>query len=164
MERIVNMEDEETSNQLVTEEPYPGWQRFEVEGQTPWYKTPIPRTVLRSKKKLLDFLSKEHKLNRMLDVDIELFSFKRRLGLRKPLLQQPKDCEPTESSKREVDFQVKCKPILDRLSKNTNVIDHRRLLLDTAKKVDEFQKTDGYKTPENFERLKNALSSAQDLR
>ena len=53
----------------VTEEPLPGWQRFELEGQKPWFKTPVPRTVIRDAKKLQMFLEKEHQQGRMMDVD-----------------------------------------------------------------------------------------------
>ena len=72
----------------VTEEPLPGWQRFEVEGQKPWFKTPAPRAVIRDAKKLQSFLDKEHQQGRMLNVDGTEFSFKRRLGLQKKSVAQ----------------------------------------------------------------------------
>ena len=67
----------------VTEEPLPGWLRFETEGDKPWFKTPVPRTVIRDASKLQSFLGREHQHGRMLDVDGSEFSFKRRLGLQK---------------------------------------------------------------------------------
>ena len=67
----------------VTEEPLKGWLRFEVEGSKPWFKTPVPRTVIRNARMLAEFLKKEHDKKRMLEVTGSEFSFKRRLGLRK---------------------------------------------------------------------------------
>ena len=157
-------EDEIARNQTMTEEPYPNWLRFEVEGQSPWYKTPIPRTVIRSKKKLEDFLSKERKLNRMTDVNIDQFSFKRRLGLKKSVPKELSKTDRLEDQSRNLEPQMKPKTLLERLSKNIDTIDHRRLLCDSAKKVDDFQRIDGYKTPEDFDKLKEALSSAKDFR
>ena len=60
------------------EEPYPGWQRFEVAEKRPYYKTPVPRTVIRSAAMLKEFLAKENEAGRMVEVDISKFSFKRR--------------------------------------------------------------------------------------
>ena len=54
---------------VITEEPVPGWLRYEVEGEKPWFKTPVPRTVIRDAIKLQDFLEKEHSNERMLEVD-----------------------------------------------------------------------------------------------
>ena len=66
----------------VTEEPSYGWIRIEVEGSKPYYKTPVPRTVIRDKGRLKEYLDKEHSKNRMVEVTEDMFSFKRRLGLR----------------------------------------------------------------------------------
>ena len=66
----------------VTEEPSHGWIRIEVEGSKPYYKTPVPRTVIRDKGRLKEYLDKEHSKNRMVEVTEDMFSFKRRLGLR----------------------------------------------------------------------------------
>ena len=67
----------------VTEEPLVGWLRVEVEGSKPWFKTPVPRTVIRNARMLQDFLKKEHDSGRMMNVSGSEFSFKRRLGLRR---------------------------------------------------------------------------------
>ena len=65
----------------MTEEPYPGWLRFEIKGEKPYFKAPIPRTVIRDRVKLVNYLTKEQANGRMLEVDEGQFSFKRRFGL-----------------------------------------------------------------------------------
>ena len=79
------MDDNEVTSkhEVVTEEPASGWLRYEVEGSTPWYKSPVPRTVLKSSRKVALFLEKEHAKGKMMDVNVNQFSFKRRLGLLK---------------------------------------------------------------------------------
>ena len=69
-------------NVSLTEEPAVGWLRHEAEGERPYYKTPIPRTVIRDQVKLKSYLDKQHSQDQMLDIDVSMFSFKRRLGLR----------------------------------------------------------------------------------
>ena len=85
--------------QHISEEPAPGWLRFETEGSKPWFKSPVPRTVIRTSTMLKEYLDKEHKKNRMLDVDGSEFSFKRRYGLQekyprnKDSLSEPEVCD-----------------------------------------------------------------------
>ena len=67
---------------IVTEEPVAGWLRYETPGARPFYKSPVPRTIIRDQKKLDTFLVKEHRQNRMLEITGTEFSFKRRYGLR----------------------------------------------------------------------------------
>ena len=69
-------------NPVITEEPLPGWLRHETEGEKPWFRTPVPRMVIRDASKLKGFLDKEHSQGRLLEIDGSQFSFKRRLGLR----------------------------------------------------------------------------------
>ena len=65
----------------------------------PWFKSPVPRTVIRTSTMLKEYLDKEHKKNRMLDVDGSEFSFKRRYGLQekyprnKDSLSEPEVCD-----------------------------------------------------------------------
>ena len=68
--------------EVVTEEPLPGWLRYEIPGKAPFYKSPFPRTVIRTAAMLKEFLRKEHLAGRMKGVDGSEFSFKRRLGLK----------------------------------------------------------------------------------
>jgi len=67
----------------VTEEPVPGWLRIEKEGSEPWYKSPAPKTVIRTPRMLKDYLDKEHSLGKQLDVSENKFTFKRMFGGRK---------------------------------------------------------------------------------
>ena len=154
---------------VVTEEPLPGWLRYEIKGQPPWFKTPVPRKVIRNAKKLTEFLEKEHCMDRMKDVGVELFSFKRRLGLKSENprshasfetqveIEAESDCAPAQS-------KVPSKTILKRLAKNPEVLDHKKLLLQSAKDIDEFQRIDDFNTPENFRKDTAAISSSCDTR
>ena len=168
-----------SEHMVLTEEPYPGWQRIEREGQTPWFKTPVPRKVIRSRKKLEEFLSKEQNNGRMADIDINNFSFKRRYGLRKctPLDSLPLSGSSTTGStcssapvslpcdrSRDSTFDDNLRNMVSRLTKTSEVIDHRKLLSKCASNVDEFQGRDGYDTPENFENIKLSIASARDMR
>ena len=54
--RLIAMNGSNDPDPIITEEPLPGWQRYEIEGQKPWFKTPAPRTVIRDAKKLQSFL------------------------------------------------------------------------------------------------------------
>ena len=67
----------------ISDEPASGWLRFEVEGEKPYFKSPVPRMVIRDRVKLAAYLEKEHAEGRMLDVVEDMFSFKRRLGLKR---------------------------------------------------------------------------------
>jgi hypothetical protein len=51
----------DTPEEFVTEEPYPGWLRTEKEGSRPYYKSPFPRTVIRSGAILRDYLVKHNR-------------------------------------------------------------------------------------------------------
>ena len=54
--------------------------------------------------------------------------------------------------------------VVQRLTRNMEIMDHRKLLSKSSMKVDEFRTTDGYQTPETFEELKRKVSSSTDLR
>ena len=156
---------------VVTEEPSPGWLRYEVEGDKPWFKTPIPRTVIRDATKLRDFLAKEHGQGRMLEIDGSGFSFKRRLGLRSKKqpsapgsgLQGTPGLVP-DADTNTTDTESQPLSVVDRLTRNTVVIDHRKLLSKSSKEIDDFRLNDGYPTPDTFEELKRKVSSSSDLR
>ena len=163
----------EAKDPQVTEEPVPGWQRFELEGQKPWFKTPAPRTVIRDAKKLQSFLEKEHQHGRMLDVDGSQFSFKRRLGLLKKsgkasispttaVSDISSELLPTDHLSDMMEHSNQT--IVERLTRNTEGIDHRKLLSKSSQKVDKFRINDGYKTPDNFEELKEKVYNSADLR
>ena len=156
-------------NPIVTEEPVPGWQRHEIQGEKPWYKTPVPRTVIRDATKLRDFLDKEHGHGRMMDVDGTKFSFKRRLGLRKKnatsdsyLPEIVNDIE--EETVSEIETGVQSLSVVERLTRNNEVIDHKKVLSKSSKELDAFRLRDGYQTPASFDELKKKVSSSSDLR
>ena len=154
---------------VVTEEPVPGWLRYEVEGKKPWFKTPVPRTVIRDAIKLQDFLEKEHSIGRMLEVDGKEFSFKRRFGLQKKQVSSDSSLQVLVGSDSEDNNEVtetsdKLSTIVERLTRNTDIVDHKKLLSKSSKQVDDFRQNDRYKTPDNFAELKQKVFSSPDLR
>ena len=158
-----------TKEPVVTEEPVPGWLRYEVEGKKPWFKTPVPRTVIRDAIKLQDFLEKEHSNGRMLQVDGKEFSFKRRFGLQKKQVSSDSSLQVLVGSDSEDNNEVtetsdKLSTIVERLTRNTDIVDHKKLLSKSSKQVDDFRQNDRYKTPDNFAELKQKVFSSPDLR
>ena len=153
-------------HEVVTEEPAPDWWRYEVEGSTPWYKTPVPRTVLKSSRKVALFLEKEHSKGRMKDVDVSQFSFKRRLGLLKMHNSGSHHSTQGLFETQTLDLQKKEPPktIVERLTKSVEAVNHRKVLSEAAKSIDVSRASSGYETPENFDSLKKALTASVDLR
>ena len=163
---------------LVTEEPHPGWQRFENEGRPPWFKTPPPRTVIRTRSQLKEYLEREHSHDRKLDIDGSQFSFKRRLGLKRHQLENRSD-----SSLSDKTLEVRADEVISntlsfpnisekervvknpaqQLVRNKEVLDHRKLLTNMAKAIDSFRISDSYKTPDNFDQLKERIASGSDI-
>ena len=82
----------------VEEEPYPGWLRVEPQGQRPFYKTPFPRTVIRSAAMLKEYLRKQNAHEKMMEVDAEMFTFKRRYGMKQ--MNSTKDTNKIDTSNR----------------------------------------------------------------
>ena len=117
----------------VSEEPYAGWLRYEVEGEKVYYKTPIPRTIIRDNVRLKAYLLKERAQERMLDVSESEFSFKRRLGLRSRKSSESLSCsESVQDNDKEIsDYSYKSSSIVDRLTKSGDPIDHKKDLLDS---------------------------------
>ena len=137
---------------VVTEEPLPGWQRYEMEGEKPWFKTPVPRTVIRDASKLQDFLEREHSHGRMKEVDGQEFSFKRRLGLQKQKVSAGAAVLETLQTPDEVisevsDSKLETASIVERLTRNSDVLDHKKLLYKSSKDLDRFRQNDGYQNP-----------------
>ena len=156
------MDDEDT---IMSEEPLPGWQRFEKKGEKPWFKTPVPRMVIRSNTQLQTFLAKQHDQGQMLDISGKEFSFKRKYGLRRassfiePNVQScssPCDVPSSNGQGQE--------SIVERLTRNLEPIDHRKVLSNSAKKVDQFREKDVYATPENFNEIVASIATSSDLR
>ena len=196
------------ADRVVTEEPLPGWQRVEVAGSTPLYKSPFPRTVITSNAKLKEFLRKENAAGRLLGINAEQFSFKRRLGLRQrsssstdePNLElfQADDGSAGDFPGNHVDIPVNKaggdasgnrdgdplanvagvtpangatalesskRGVVELLSRDPEVdLDHRKLLSNEAKKIDNFRPKDAYESPANFEEWKQKIADAADLK
>ena len=164
---------EELSDQGLTEEPYPGWQRYEVVGQRPYYKTPVPRTVIRSAAILKDFLKKEQEVGRMREIEISSFSFKRRLGIKNKdvvsssgNVMSVTNYTNTLEAEAEGETLPEHRDVVDLLTRETGkIVDHRKLLSNTSREIDTFRSKNGsYHASETFEVLKEKLSSASDLR
>ena len=122
---------------MVSDEPLPGWLRFEVEGQKPWFKTPVPRTVIRDRTKLQDYLEKEHRSGRMLEIDGKEFSFKRRFGLRSKkqdaVSVENVDITVDETKEGDSDIVIESSNVVARLTRTRDIIDHKKLLSNSAK-------------------------------
>ena len=160
---------------MISEEPLPGWQRFEVEGAPPWFKTPPPRTVIRSRSNLKEYLEKEHDQGRKRDINGSEFSFKRRLGLKKRSSNNRLNSSESEMSNHVVELNSESSSNLAesedtvmnpalRLVRNKEVLDHRKLLTNSSKSIDSFRINDGYQTPQTFPLLKERIASSSDLR
>ena len=162
----MDSDDGSEKRETVTEEPASGWLRIEIEGSTPYYKSPIPRTVLKSSRKVELFLQNEHNKGRMKDIEVGQFSFKRRLGLKKKIATAERLSEPSSMGNYGGDqvHVVKPKTIVERLIKTTEALDHRKILNSAAKKVDQSRGGDGYATPNSFECFKESVSTSADLR
>ena len=164
------MEDIPRSEPVVTEEPYTGWQRWEVKGSTPYYKSPFPRTVISSMSKLKIFLAKENNVGRCGDVELSKFSFKRRLGLRErcAVSGRPAHHDPPlsisglnlasdelEAGDGVSDTLERKKSVVELLTRDPEVIlDHKKELSREAKCIDAFRTVGHYENPENFGAIK----------
>ena len=164
------MQDIPRSEQIVTEEPYPGWQRWEVKGSTPYYKSPFPRTTITSMSKLKIFLAKEKGVGRCMNVDFNQFSFKRRLGLRERAAGSGRPDQlipPLEISGLSLvsdelvastgvsDTHERKKTVVELLTRDPEVtLDHKKELSKEAKHIDAFRAISSYESPENFVAIK----------
>ena len=168
---------DESANRVETQEPHPGWIRCEVEGCKPFYKSPFPRTVIRSAAMLRDFLQKEHEVGRLIDIDERDFSFKRRLGIKNKSSGQPgvPHLSETGDANAVLDNVVgstsssagsyEKRSVVDLLTRDPNqILDHRKLLSSMSKQVDASRPNNVYQTPPNFDLLREKLYQAADLR
>ena len=161
---------EEPPEQVVTEEPLPGWLRYEISGRKPFYKSPFPRTVIRTTTMLTDFLKKEHASGRMLEVTGAEFSFKRRLGLKEKAgssFEQSEAGLPNNNTVNAVASQSEYehRSVVNLLTRDTDkLVDHKMLLSKMAKQLDKVRPKDPYQSPESFENMKIKLSAAIDMR
>ena len=144
---------------VTNDEPAQGWQRVEICGEKPYFKSPVPRTIIRDRVKLKEFLNKEHIAGRMRDVHENMFSFKRKLGLKR----KGKEAPPGAQAINRYQEDKPTTSIVDRLTKNWEVIDHQKLLLDSCKELDQLKICDLFKTPDSFEDVKSRIASSTDL-
>ena len=159
--------------EVVTEEPLPGWLRYEIPGKAPFYKSPFPRTVIRTAAMLKEFLRKEHLAGRMKGVDGSEFSFKRRLGLKVKAVpstitsNQYEVGVPGAEALETVGSGSKYKhrTVVELLTRDVEKeVDHRKLLSNMSKHLDEFRPKNPYQTDGSFDELRKRLSTAADLR
>ena len=158
----------------LVEEPSAGWLRIEREGQKPYYKSPFPRTVLRSAAMLRDFLAKEKSAGRMADILEDQFSFKRRYAMKKikaaPSPDPPdknyvdglvgQDLPDKSSSKGVFEHRT----VVELLTRDPDKpINHKKILSNTAKDVDRFRPKLENQNSSGFEQLKKKLSDAKDM-
>ena len=160
----------EALEEHVTEEPLPGWLRVEKEGQKPCYKSPFPRTVIRSAAMLKEFLAKEQAAHRMIGIDVSKFSFKRRFGIK----TKAADIPPGPSNDGIVatgaegpvnNSNSNHRTVVDLLTRDPDkLLDHRKLLSQMSKKIDGFQPQDVYQKSTNLENMKDTLAAALDMK
>ena len=153
----------------VSDEPFPGWLKVEVEGQKPFYRTPFPRTIIRSSAMLKEYLAKEQLAGRMSGLEIDKFSFKRKYGLKTKVGAAPdlvNDSENVDVTREEGIGQVKTsRTVVELLTRDPEKLtEHKKLLSNTSKQVDEFQDRDAYQKPSNFDEMKEKISAAADIK
>ena len=72
----------EVSGTVIGEDPrLPGFLRVQEPVRRPYYRTPFPRKVLTTGKQVEKYLEAQHKLGKLLEVDVSMFGFKRRAEL-----------------------------------------------------------------------------------
>ena len=91
----------------------------------------------------------------MLEVKDSHFSFKRRLGCRPKKSKEPTAQVDVSSETRDsVVEKDEVSSAVERLTKDGSVIDHKKLLLDSCKKLDCLRLDDAYAKPDNFDEIK----------
>ena len=154
----------------VMEEPFPGWLRVEVEGKKPFYKSPFPRTVIRSAAMLKGFLAKEQAAGRMIGIDDSQFTFKRKYGVKAKVVEIPPGPNEDDIAGPAMEGLDNHGPrrnrsVVDLLTRDPDKFtDHKKLLSCMSKQIDGFQPKDAYQKPRNFDDLKKKLSAAVDMK
>ena len=54
--------------------------------------------------------------------------------------------------------------VIDRLTRGTGMLNHKKLLTSSSKLIDEFRRDYSYETPTNFEDVKSNILNSSDLR
>ena len=168
---IVLLETMDEAETHVEMDPYPGWLRVEIEGKRPFYKSPFPRTVLGNAGMLKEYLAKEKAAGRMLNVEESLFSFKRKFGLKKKSVAAPDANKVVSGNSEDLDASgseatpLPNREVVDLLTVDPDKIpDHRKLLSQTSKLLDDFQPKDVYQNPPNFDAMKKRVEDAFDMK
>lgn len=147
----------------ITDEPEVGWKRFEEEGKNPYYKTPVPRVIIRNMDKLQQYLKKEIFEERAVEVNAEMFSFKRRHGLkRRQVKEKVKDV-----TVKKVRTTTPIDPVTEavkQLTRDPNlVVDHKKELQNAASNIDALRSRYFYQTPSDFDEIREKLGKAEDM-
>ena len=154
----------------VSDEPFPGWLKVEVEGQKPFYKTPFPRTIIRSGAMLKEYIAREQLAGRMDgSIEIDKFSFKRKYGLKTKVAALPCLVDHSEkvpdTRKESIGEDKSSRTVVELLTRDPDkIIEHKRLLSNMSKQVDEFHDRDAYQNPSNFDEIKEKISNAADIK
>ena len=159
----------------ITKEPNDDWLRVEKEGHKPFYKTPFPRRIIGNAAMLRSFLAKENTAGRMLDITEDQFSFKRKYGL------QRTKCPPSlHASSQDLprvgdhvidgihDDALKGygnrRTVVELLTRDPEkVVEHKKLLSNSAKQVDRFRHIEKNQESNVFEGLKKKLAETKDI-
>lgn len=161
---VTEREAEEKAPIHITDEPAVGWKRFEVEGKKPYYKSPPPRTAIHHPAALLEYLLTERSSGR---VSAEMFSFKRRHGLKRRKVETEVKEGRLKRSKASA-VAVAADPVSEavkQLSRDPNIkLEHKKELQKAASNIDGFRSKQCYETPSDFQEIREKLGKAEDMR
>ena len=126
-----------------TKEPNDDWLRKETVGSKPVYFTPFPRLVMNGRQKVKDWIEKEKRAGKEVNVTPDDFIFKRRHGLKER--QDPVVVYTTTDTREEsvvdestnIGIRRENRDAVELLTRDPKImIDHRRRLHETCKALD----------------------------
>ena len=168
----------EVPGTLVTEDPV-GFLRVQEPGKNIYYRTPRPRKGLHSVRQVTNYLSQQHKLGKLLEVNVSMFTFKRKVevvGEAEVMVEvelDPNNSQPKVSPKEKVsttastiDFMVQQMTI-----DPTIKINHKSLLSNTASLMDQKLRSEvteeseesGEERLERFRMLQEKLTESSNV-
>ena len=136
----------EVEGTVVTEDRLlPGFLRVQEPQKKVYYRSPYPRVVLNSQRKVEKYLEKQHLLGKLLEVDSKMFTFARKREPKEPEGSQQEQTrrgrevgeEASYGARGDLDFWVK-----QMTPASENLVDHQAELCKTATKLHETLVTD----------------------